>query len=436
MLDLWNAGSTSRVLERIAPHLPPSSWIVGGCVRDLLLGRDVLDIDLVTFTDVWTLSKKIERLLKGKAFWIDRERLVARIAVKGTPLTVDVLPPRGPDIEQDLLKRDITINAMACDPKTGSIVDPLNGQDDLTRRIIRLIAEENLVDDPLRGLRCLRFAVQLGFAVEEGTISLISAHADLIHQVSPERIKQEIMKALSCPRGSVFFQLLVETGYAEELFHPDPEMEHLLSAERAFNMDVLLAEVHDVIPEAGEYLGREVEQGFTRAAAQRLAAFFSGITRDSNRIKHICRKLAFSSRTTRIITGMLEAQDTLTGLEGNKDLCSLFRSFPDCVPDMLVLACAVDNGQRPRISGIWDFYRSTYLPLLKTPLLSGKEIMDILEVKPGPAVGKYLEAVEDARCEGMIATREEAREYVERIHLEGLQFREGSQARQQDREKI
>jgi tRNA nucleotidyltransferase/poly(A) polymerase len=419
MLDLWNAVSTNRVLERIARHLPPSTWIVGGCVRDLLLGREVFDIDLVTFSDVWVLSKKIETLLNGKAFWIDRERLVARVAVKGTPLTVDVLPPRGQDIEEDLSKRDITINAMACDPKTGMTIDPLHGRDDLARRVIRLIAEENLADDPLRGLRCLRFAVQLGFAVEDRTMSLISAHADLIHQVSPERIKQEILKALSCPRGSVFFQLMVESGYAEELFHPDPEMEHLLSAERAFGMDVLLEKAHDVITGAGEYLGREVEQGFTRAAALRMAAFFSGITRDRDRITGICRGLAFSSKTTRTIAGILEAQERLADLEGKKDLCFLFRAFPDCIPDMLMLACAMDDGQRSRISEIWDFYRSTYLPLRKTPLLSGKEIMDILKLPPGPAVGRYLDAVEDARCEGLISSGEEAREYLQSIHRNG-----------------
>ncbi len=428
MLDLWNAVSTNRILERIASQLPPSTWIVGGCVRDMLLGREILDIDLVTFSDVWTLSKKIETLLNGKAFWIDKERRVARIAVRGTPLTVDVLPPRGEHIEQDLSMRDITINAMACDPKTGSVTDPLNGLDDLNRRIIRLIAEENLVDDPLRGLRCLRFAVQLGFAVEEGTMSLIGAHAALIRKVSPERIKQEIMKALSCPRGSVFFQLIVEAGYAEELFHPDPEIEHLLSAERAFDMDILLEEAHEVIPGAGEYLHREVEQGLTRAALLRLAAFFSGISRKSGRIKDLCRKLTFSSKTTRIIAGILDAQERLEASPGKKELCCLFRSFPDSVPDMLVLACALDNGQRDRISGIWDFYRSIYLPMLKAPLISGKEIMDMLDIKPGPAVGEYLEAVEAAGCGGLIADREEARAYVKRMHLEGRQFRDGIQA--------
>jgi tRNA nucleotidyltransferase/poly(A) polymerase len=419
MHDLWNAVSANRVLERLSPQLPPSTYLVGGCVRDLLLGRNVLDFDLVTFCDVWGLAKKIETLLGGKAFWIDRERCVARIAVKGTPLTVDVLSPRGPDIATDLAMRDITINAMAFDPKSRELIDPLHGQEDLLQGIIRIISEENLVDDPLRGIRCLRFAVNLGFAIEDDTMSIIRANSVLIHKVSRERIKQEIMKALLSPRGSIFFQLLVDADYGEELFHPDPEIEHDLSLRRSSEMDAVLEDAHNILPGIGDYFSQDVEQGFSRAAVLRLTAFLSGISANGFRIRNICKGLAFSSRTTRIVVNTLEAHERgEIVLEkhdaGKKSLCVLFRSYPECIPDMLLLAAASHRDLRTLTAELWDFYR-TYLPQKRNPLISGKDIMEVFGLRPGLLIGKYLELVEDARLEGIITTRDEAIEYLKHI---------------------
>jgi tRNA nucleotidyltransferase (CCA-adding enzyme) len=337
--------------------------------------------------------------------------------MKGTPLTVDVLPPRGSDIESDLAMRDITINAMACDPKTGKLIDPLKGQDDLSRGIIRIISEENLVDDPLRGIRCFRFAVLLGFAIEDDTISTIRANSELIHKVSPERIKQEIMKALSSPRGSIFFQFLMEANYSEELFHPDPELEHELSPGRAFEMDIQLEDAHSILLGIDDYFRRDVEQGFPRAAVLRFAAFISGISGNSSRTKELCTRLAFSTRATRTIVNTIEAYEKLILLfekqnAGRKELCALFRSYPECIPDTFLLATASSAELKGRIPGLWDFYRKEYLPQKKSPLISGRDIIDALEVKPGLVVGKYLEMVEDARCEGIVTTREEAIEYL------------------------
>jgi tRNA nucleotidyltransferase/poly(A) polymerase len=420
MHDPWNAVSTNRVLERIIPLLPPSSYLVGGCVRDLLLGREILDVDLVTFSDVWGLAKQMESLLGGKAFWLDRERGGVRIVVKGTDLMVDVLPPRGSDIATDLSMRDITINAMAFDVKTHELLDPLRGQEDLRRGIIRIIAEQNLTDDPLRGIRCLRFAVSLEFAVEEETMSLIRTHAGLIHRVSPERIKQEIMKSLSSSSGSVFFKLLMEAGYGEELFHHGPATDRGDSAGRVGAVEILLEDVRNILPGIGEHFSRDVEYGFSRAAALKLAAFLIGISDNSYRTRDICRKLAFSSRTARLLANTREAQERLVSLlanqdVGRKDLFALFRSYPECIPETLLLAGASGNLLKDRILEIWSLYQEVYHPQKNNPLLSGRDIMNALRLDQGRLVGKYLEMVEDARLEGLISTREEAVKYLKDI---------------------
>jgi tRNA nucleotidyltransferase/poly(A) polymerase len=170
MHGLLNAVSKNPTLKGILPHLPERTYLVGGCVRDLILGNDPSDFDLVTFGESMALARKLAQHLGGTAFFMDQERQVARVALKQGELTIDVSPPRGLDIVSDLSERDITINAMALNPVDGTLIDPLGGQMDLQERLIRLIAEKNLRDDPLRGLRCLRFSLQLGFSLDAATI--------------------------------------------------------------------------------------------------------------------------------------------------------------------------------------------------------------------------------------------------------------------------
>ncbi|HVN71064.1 MAG TPA: hypothetical protein VMU10_03495, partial [Desulfomonilia bacterium] len=208
MHDLYNAVWTNKTLNKFLPRLPRQAYLVGGCVRDLILGIDPSDYDIVFFGEPMILARQISDILGGKPFFIDENRQVARVAVDHGNLTIDVSPPRGENIEADLAERDITINAMACDPTDGALIDPTGGLEDLSERRIRLIAEKNLKDDPLRGLRCLRFSVQIGGSVDPGTMDLIRIHADSLHEAASERIKNEFFKALGHPVSSLFFKLL------------------------------------------------------------------------------------------------------------------------------------------------------------------------------------------------------------------------------------
>jgi tRNA nucleotidyltransferase/poly(A) polymerase len=459
MHDLWNAVSTNRILERILPLLPPSAYLVGGCVRDLLLGRETFDLDLVTFSDVWGLARQIEAILEGKAFWIDRERKVVRVALKRGKLTVDVSPPRGPDIASDLAQRDITINAMAYDTRSAELIDPLNGLSDLREGIIRIISEENLKDDPLRGIRCIRFAVQLDFGIEDKTMNLIRAHAGLIHRVSQERIKQEFLKALSVAEGTLFFRYMADTGYIDDLFESPRDLgfdnrgktrlEYSLKTCR--EIDGLLRHSHTFLPGIGEYFNEEVEQGFSRAAALRLAAFLSGISAETGNeqkgprsgciespghtdpAEEFCRRLSVSCRTIRVVNNTIAGSRRVLDLTDiqhitGKDMHRLFRSYPECVPEMLLLAMvsskatvhAIQNNDasaslEARIAYFWSYYRERYLLQKETPLISGRDIMNAFSLNQGPMIGECLKRVEEARSDGAIRTRDEALEYVRTI---------------------
>lgn len=432
MHDLWNAVSTNSALEPILPILAPGTYLVGGCVRDLLLGRPTTDFDLVTFSDVWGLTGRIEAVLGGKAFWLDKERQVARVALRRGALTVDVSPPRGADIVSDVRERDITINAMALDARGRRFIDPLHGMEDLDHGIIRLIAEKNLLDDPLRGLRCLRFAVTLGFTLSGETRALVRAHAGLIRRVTPERVKQEFLKSLESPRGAAFFGLLAEEGYVRELFFPGtPEgfpadgggLNRAL--EVSAGLDELLCHAHELLPGIGDRFSQEVEHGLSRAAALRLAAFLAGITAVSG-IGPLCQRLSLSSRARRLVGDSMTGRLAVLSLAGKthpdrKDMHRILRAYPGCIPEMLILAAASPRttgpvpGPEPPVATLWAYYKNEFLPQQETPLVTGGDIMKVFGLGQGPRVGECLERVEAARASGIVSSREEAIEYLGRI---------------------
>jgi poly(A) polymerase len=458
MHDLWNAVSKNRILERILPALPPGTYLVGGCVRDLLLGRQTCDIDLVCFSDAWELSRRIAEIVCGKAFWLDRQRHVVRVASKTDSLTIDVSPPRGPDILSDLKARDITINAMACEVAAwgGQLIDPLRGLSDLRQGIIRIISEHNLLDDPLRGMRCLRFAVMLGFTLSSETRDLVRNHAGMIRSIAPERIKHEFLKALSVPRGTSFFRLMADEGYVGEIFSPQGgTAEDTCSSSRlthalkmASRVDEVLLHVHTLLPGIKDHFSKEVEHGLSREAAIRLAAFLAGIAaepvsageavqrgrlqfpRSSLLAEDICMRLSLSCRACRIVGGAIAGYRKMLDMAqypqiSRKDMHKVFQAGPESIPEALCLAeastrtatdpsCA-SSGANARVAAIWEFYLGEYKGFKENPLITGDDIMAEFNLSSGPRIGEYLEKVLEARVEGTLVTREDALEYLRGI---------------------
>ncbi|MCU0575561.1 MAG: hypothetical protein MUD15_01900 [Desulfobacterota bacterium] len=418
MHDLLSAVSTNRILERILPLLPGGTYLVGGCIRDLLLGIEPFDFDLVTFDAPLDLGRRIAGVLGGNAFSLDRERGVERIAIDGGRYTIDISAARGADIGADLLERDITINAMACLPAEGACIDPLQGLADLRAGRIRLIGERNLLDDPLRGLRCLRFAVQLGFSVEAPTMSLVRRHAAALEGVASERIKHEFLQALAGPQSSMFFMLLAQAGLDRVLFGDAPRTLALEIVRRA---DSRLDEREELLPGVGDHFSQELEHGLTRAAAFRLAAFLHGCT-DPRQAGRILRKrFALSGKACRTIMGTMAGAGSMPGLAGNtgpsgSGMYRVLSEHEGCIPEMLLLAMAAPGGDEKGNAGameracseIWGFFLGRYRSCRENPLLTGHDIMKTLKIPMGPKVGALLRQVEQAQADGLIGSPQEA----------------------------
>ena len=181
---------------------PPGTALVGGAVRDALLNRlgPRPDLDLVMSGDAIGFAKKASRRWGGTCVVLDAGHGIARLVIQGW--TIDLATQEGGSLEADLRRRDFTVNAIALPLEEGaSPVDPTGGLDHLQGRQLVAVQEANLVADPLRLLRGLRLASELGFALEPQTQVWIERHAALLGSVAGERVLAELEKLAAAPEG-------------------------------------------------------------------------------------------------------------------------------------------------------------------------------------------------------------------------------------------
>lgn len=255
-----------------------SAYLVGGCVRDLLIGRQPGDYDITTSAlpeDMIKLfPKTVYENVFGTVLVVNEE---TGESVEATPFRKEgkYTDRRHPDnvifskdIKEDLSRRDFTINALAYRIKTDELVDLYDGQKDLDSKIIRTVGnpDERLTEDPLRLMRAVRFAAQLGFAIESETMNSITKNADLLKHISVERIREEFVKIINSnsPAGGIEMlrrfnllehiipELLDGVGCHQGGAHKYDVYEHLLhavqhAADKKFSFEIRLAALfHDI----------------------------------------------------------------------------------------------------------------------------------------------------------------------------------------------
>ncbi|MDR9404148.1 MAG: CCA tRNA nucleotidyltransferase, partial [Halothece sp. Uz-M2-17] len=181
--------------------LPADACLVGGTVRDALLNRqrDPFDFDLILEDKAVELAREIANRCQAGFVVLDAERDIARIVfAEGT---VDFAKIEGESLEQDLHRRDFTINAIAHHLQSQTLIDPLQGKQDLEARVIKMVSPKNLRDDPLRLLRAYRQAGQLNFTIDEVTRNTIREIAPCLQAVAAERIQTELSYLLAASQG-------------------------------------------------------------------------------------------------------------------------------------------------------------------------------------------------------------------------------------------
>ena len=439
-------------------------YLVGGSVRDAILGRKTYDNDIIVIDeDAGTFAQKLAAALDAVYIPLDEENKIYRLIMKDNVNYIVITNPAEGNLAKDLLRRDFTINAIAHNINTGEIADITGGQSDLKNGIIRMVKPENFDDDPLRLLRAFRFESVLGFEIEEKTIKAIKARAEQISKPAVERINCEIMKLFE---GKFTVKSLISMDDAGllELIFPPLKDEKKVPPNTHHHLDLFhhSLEVVNQIQKLYEAAPKEIQQhleqsdfgGTSRLAHLKLAGLLHDIGKfqtwtieDNGRhrfIKHddigakmadeLLRKMHYSKKQIEYITKMIKLHIYPSSVIqapnlSEKHYMRYIRRMENDVIDNIILAQAdrlsargeaiTDEVLSDNINGLnkmLDYYlkiKDSLKPLPK--LLDGKEVMEILNIKPSPELGKILDALKEAQISGDINTREEAIEFVTKL---------------------
>ncbi|MGC8873048.1 MAG: hypothetical protein ACP5SI_01200 [Chloroflexia bacterium] len=446
-----------KTVERIAHVLEQEdaqAFFVGGCVRDLLLGRPLHDLDLVVAQEALGLAHRLARALGGAFVLLDEDNAIARIVLRARKgrarCTVDVAAMRGGDLHADLAARDLTINAMALpvealrsalpgDLAEERVIDPFGGRADLGRRLLRALGPEAFLQDPLRTLRVVRLAAELDFAVDPDTARWAKEAAPHLWRVSWERIRDEVARLLRCPRAARFLPLLDAYGLLGQVF-PEVEagreeeaLEHLWTVVGSLEAVVLQLEgaaghgdAPDLaidVPDPGDLRRRldvALSDDRTGLFVVKLAALLHHV-RPPEVVRRAGRRLRLSEREVRaLVTAVVrpEAEALWEGREISPR--AVYRFFRACypIPEAVLLLDLVErlaHGQGPRrdtvlrVQAVLRLSQEQREVVVDPPrLVDGQALMAALGLPPGPWIGRLLEGIREAQAAGEVRTRDEA----------------------------
>jgi poly(A) polymerase len=421
---------------RAAGH---QAYLVGGCVRDILLKREPADYDVATDATPERVQELFPRSLAvGAKFGVI---VVLQESETAPPLQVEVATFRSdvgytdgrhPDkvvyaksAEEDVKRRDFTINALLLDPETNEILDYVGGRKDLDAGIIRAIGKpaERFAEDKLRMIRAVRFAARFHYAIEAGTFTAIVKAAADIHEVSAERLRDELTKILTEGAARRGFELLDETRLLDQLlpevsrmkgveqppqFHPEGDVwTHTLmmigglpkGCSPTLAWGVLL---HDV--------GKPPT--FTPPSGPNDRIRFDNHVEVGVRIaEEICRRLRFSNDDTAQILALIAGHMRFKDVPQMKT--STLKRFVrqerfDEHLELHRLDCSSSHGHLDNYDLVRDFVANTSPEQVRPPrLITGNDLIQ-MGFKPGPPFHAILEAVEEAQLSGRIATKDDA----------------------------
>ena len=402
--------------------LPPATYLVGGSVRDGLLGRqaDHLDLDFVMATHSVETARAIAAHYKAGFVLLDEERHIARVVFDNA--TADFAQQVGDSLEEDLWRRDFTVNAIAYEPHTGELFDPLKGYSDLKDQTLRMIAVANLKDDPLRLLRAYRQSAQLGFALDPETQRHIRRLAPLLKNIAPERVHAELAYLLSGKQGSSMLTQVWRDGLLQEWL-PDATQTGL---KRVHDIDhaisVLTSRCPEFIPIVSGWVNDQHQAAGAGRSWIKAAKLACLVSAHANVAEHQLWQLKCSRAEVQAVLTVLNWMAQV--LESDRPLPTsqqeqffFFRTVGPTFPALALAAVAVGQSVDTVVSLIQYFLDPVNPISHPNPILTGHDLTQILNLKPGPIIGQLLEKLCIAHAEGMISTPQEALEYVKTLEL-------------------
>ena len=456
---------SSAVLDELRPLIGDGeAHFVGGCVRDVRLGRPVVDVDVVVPGDPAPAARRLARATGGSPFALSETHGAWRVVLDGC--TIDVTARRGGDIVADLGERDFTVNAMAI-PVNGAgedVVDPFGGLSDLADGRLRLVSDRVFTDDPLRLLRLARIAHELGFEVDSDAERLARRDAHLADRAAGERIYAEVRRLLAPEHPDAAVRLLDGLGVLEVIL-PEAGPMHGCEQSPFHHLDVfehtlqVLDAAADIAAHPEHYLPHHADRlrvamdepvgdELDARTALRLAALFHDIEKPSTRTVSADGRVGFmghdrkgAATTRRILRRWRAATSTIRFCMllvaehlrlgfmvhdrplGRREAYRYLRATQPHVEASVVISLAdrfATRGVRARQAYV-RAHAETADELLalvseleaeeRAPLLRGDEIAELTGAE-GARIGELVDALAEEQAAAAVTTRDEAVAFV------------------------
>jgi poly(A) polymerase len=446
------------------------TWIVGGALRDELLGRPVRDVDVAVAGDPAPVARAVADSVGGPVFRLSEAFGAWRVIDRRGGRVWDFSPLQGDTIEDDLRRRDFTVNAMARPARLAEqlgwagdeLIDPLGGRSDLEARVLRVLGPEAYERDPLRPLRLARFAAELGFEPEPETERLTAAAAPATAQAAGERVFGELCRLVIADGALAGLALADRLGLLQAVL---PELTDLHGVEQSHyhhldvydhTLEVLAMQIgledrlHEVFGEPdgsrlAAVLAEPLADELTRGQALRLGALLHDIGKPATRdtrpdgritfmghdrlgeqmVRQVCRRLRTSERLARFLEGLTRHHLVLGFLvhERPLDRRAVYRYLARTSPvevEVTVLSCADRLATRGRrAEEATEAHLGLARELMRAALdwrehgppsvpIRGDDLARELGIEPGPELGRLLAELTEAVYAGEVTTREEA----------------------------
>lgn len=457
----------SEIFESIKKVVPSSVqiYLVGGAVRDIILGRKVRDFDFVIEGLVRPVGRNLANELNGKFYVLDDDRNMVRVLLNADSdeyYCIDISQLNGSTLEEDLYSRDFTINAIAIDfIQKNKFIDPMGGVSDLKEKKLRMCNLESLKSDPLRGMRAIRMAVDYDLTMDSDLIHALNEIRPFLSVASVERYRDELFKILDGEKTVTAVQLLDKYAFLDFLFpgkyptNDEALYDWLRSAEHLINilarefredessnlisgMAVLkLGSFRDKLNEFFYNDNNLIHERRSLLIFSIIARFYR--TEENSRsvseiLKSRSKKMLLSTAEMKLIIKSFEAfmeLHSLFNLEEYSDVViyRYFQKFGDYGIDGIFLKLIEthinkdilrDSAQWTKVldhvARYFDAWFNHFDTIIKPkPLLSGDQISKLFNIPAGPEIGELKNAILEAQIENLITDREGAIKFTRNL---------------------
>lgn len=464
-----------QIIYRFAKAQKIKLYLVGGILRDILLGREKEnpDIDFCLKKGAINFGRKLAKEIKAGFVVLDKEHGACRAVkkIKDKAYTLDFTDFRGKTLEEDLLHRDFTINAMALElekvftrPELDDLlIDPYCGREDLKHKIIKIVSKKAFDEDPLRILRAFSFACLFNFNLHPETLRLIKLKRNKLSQVSFERIRDELFKILDSPCAFDYLLALDKLKILKIIF-PEIEMMRNVKQGPYHHLDVwehtleTIKQLEGLIKERKnnqeiqDYLNEIISSERKRRALIKLGAFLHDIGKPKARrrkngktifhgherialeiIENICQRLRLSNDELNALKKIVFCHLRPGYLADNEVISNRakFRFFRDTANEaisILLMAIADQRSTKGRlttkesrlrherlVSGLVKEYFRKKKEKKLVRLINGNDLINKFKLQPSPLIGKILSEIEELQAIGKVKCKTEALKIVTKL---------------------